>query len=243
MLEKPPQRENSWIEWESPVGEAELTLYINGAGNSQGAGYGFVAFESNRLCHSEKGPLERICPYEAELYAIRAALNWLVSKPQRLKDNGTFTCDNVHRQWDKDIYTDSKSVEMVLKSSKVKSTVVQLVMNLIVKVNETCSFDSRWIKGHSGTKGQELAYCLAKEAAGEKLKDVKHYVQCKTAKNWQLKWQSHMGAANNFIQVVNPNKIKHMKKMSKKNLGVIFQSITSHGVFGHHIRKWKKDID
>ena len=75
------------------------------------------------------------------------------------------------------------------------------------------------------------------------LKDVKHYVQRKTAKNWQSRWQSHMGAAKNFIQVVNPNKIKYMKKMSKKNLGIIFQAITGHGLFGHHVRKWKKDVD
>ena len=75
------------------------------------------------------------------------------------------------------------------------------------------------------------------------VKDVKHHVQCKTAKEWQARWQSHMGAAKNFIQVVNPNKIKYMKKMSKKNLGVIFQSRTGHDLFGHHIRKWKKDTD
>ena len=34
-----------------------------------------------------------------------------------------------------------------------------------------------------------------------------------------------------------------MKKMSKRNLGVIFQAITGHGLFGHHISKWKNDID
>ena len=44
--------------------------------------------------------------------------------------------------------------------------------------------------------------------------------------------------------MVNPNKIKHMKKMTKKNLGIIFQAKTGHGLFGHHISKWKKkDID
>ena len=31
--------------------------------------------------------------------------------------------------------------------------------------------------------------------------------------------------------------------MTKKNLGMIFQAITGHGLFGHHIRKWKKDSD
>ena len=75
------------------------------------------------------------------------------------------------------------------------------------------------------------------------IKDVTHFFQCKTAKEWQTRCQNHMGAAKIFIQVVNPNKIKYMKKMFKKNLGVIFQAITGHGLFGHHIRKWKKDTD
>ena len=241
-LEGPPQWENSWMEWEFLEGEAELTLYTDGAGNSQGAGYGFAAYEVNRLCHSENGPLGRICPYEAELYAIRAALNWLVSNPQRLKGNFV-------------IYTDSKSVELVLKSSKIKSTAVQLVLDLIVKVKEAkeaCSSDIRWIRSHSGNKGQELADSLAKEAAREiqrirvtdvTLKDVKHFVQCKTAKEWQTRWQNHKGAAKNFIQIVNLNKMKYMKKMSKKNLGVVYQAITGHGLFCHHISKWKNDID
>ena len=228
-----------WIEWGSIGGEAELTLYTDGEGNNQDTGYGFVAFEGNRLCNSEKGPLGRICPYEAELYAVRAALNWLVSNQQRLKVNEV-------------IYINSKSVEWVLKSSKIKSTTLLLVMDLIVQVKKTCSFDIRWMKGHSGNEGQELADGLAKKGARENqqiritevtLKDVKHYVRCKTINEWHSRWQSHMGVAKNFTQVANPNKIKYMKKMSKNNLGVIFQAITGHGLFGHHIRKWKKDTD
>ena len=147
--------------------------------------------------------LGRICPYEAELYAVRAALSQLVSNPQRLKGNVV-------------LYTDSKSMELVLKSSRIKSTAVQLVLDLIVKVKEASSFDIKWIRGHSGNKGQELADGLTKEAARETqgmratevtLKDVKHFVQCKTAKVWQTRWQNYMGAAKKFIQVVNPNKM------------------------------------
>ena len=106
----------------------------------------------------------------------------MVSNPQRLK--GTVV-----------IYMDSKSVELVLKSSKIKGTAVQLVLDLIVKVKEACSFDIRWIRGHSGNKGQELADGLAKEAAREiqqvrvtevTLKDIKHFVQGKTAKDGKI---------------------------------------------------------
>ena len=76
-------------------------------------------------------------------------------------------------------------------------------------------------RGHCVHKGQELADGLAKEAARETqgmratvvtLKDVKHFVQCKTAKAWQTRWQNYMGAAKKFIQVINPNKMKYIKK-------------------------------
>ena len=141
------------------------------------------------------GPLGRICPYEAELYAIRVALNWLVSNPQRLKGNVV-------------IYTGLKVRGIGTKVLKNQKHCGAIGLDLIVKVKETCSFDIRWIKGHSGNKGQELADGLAKEAARENqqiritevtLKDVKHFVQCKTAKEWQTRWQNHMGAAKNFI--------------------------------------------
>ena len=126
-------------------------------------------------------------------------------------------------------------MKLVLKSTRIKSTAVLLVMDLILKVKETCSFDIRWIKGHSGNGGQELADNLAKEAARESqqikiaevtLKDVKHHVQYKTAKNWQIRWQNHSGAAKNFIQVVNPNKI--YEKDVKEEFGHHYPSSKLH---------------
>ena len=45
-----------------------------------------------------------------------------------------------------------------------------------------------------------------------------------------------MGAAKNFIEVVNPNKI-YVRDVQKESVGHL------PGLFGHHIRKWKKDID
>ena len=144
-----------------------------------------------------------------------------MSNPQRLKGNVV-------------LYTDSKSVVLVLKSARIKSTAVQLVLDLIVKVKEACSFDIRWIRGHSGNEGQELADNLAKEAAREiqgmrvnemTLKDVKHFVQCKTAKAWQTRWQNHKGAARKFIQVVNPNKMKYIKRCPRRILGLSFKPL------------------
>ena len=40
-------------------------------------------------------------------------------------------------------------------------------MDLMVKAKETCSFNNRWIEGHTGKKGQKLIDSIAKEAARE----------------------------------------------------------------------------
>ena len=87
-LEKPPQGKYSWNERETWGEEAELILYTDRACNNNGAGYEFAAIESNRLCHSEKGLLGRSCPYEAELYAVRAG-----TKPTEVKRH----CNIMHR--------------------------------------------------------------------------------------------------------------------------------------------------
>ena len=149
------RKEHSWIDWETPGEEVELTPYAEGASNNRGAGYGFAAFESNskekRRKHSEKGPLGRICPCEAELYAERAALNWLVSNPQRLKDNVI-------------LYTDSRPAELVLKVLKNQKHCCALGDGPYSKSQRDLSFGIRWIKGY-GNRGQELVDSLAKEAA------------------------------------------------------------------------------
>ena len=45
-----------------------------------------------------------------------------------------------------------------------------------------------------------------------------------------------------FIPDVNPIRMKNMKKLSRVNLGLVFQVISGHGLFGHHLAKWH-DID
>ena len=81
----------------------------------------------------------RICPYESELYAVRAVVNWLVSNPQRLKDNVA-------------IYS-LKVCGIGTKSTKTKSTAVLLVMDLIVKVKE---ISREKVKVHLMSEGKKV---------------------------------------------------------------------------------------
>ena len=238
-IENPTVKGHSWIEWEDILEEdTDIKIYADGAMNETGSGYGFVVVEPNGQIHSQGGSLGKVCPYEAELFAIRAALSWLISNPQRLKGKVV-------------IYTDSKSVELTLKSQTVKSTSAKEVIELVEEVKLKCQLDIKWLKGHSGNKYHDEADAIAKANASISkerelpvtLKDVKLWVQEKTKNKWQRRWvNSNRKHAMKFISDVNPIRMKNMKKVSRVNLGLIFQVISGHGLFGHHLAKWH-DID
>ena len=182
--------------------------------NETGSGYGFVVVEPSGQIHSQGGSQGKVCPYEAELFAIRAALSWLISNPHRLKGKVV-------------IYTDSKSVELTLKSQTVKSTSVKEVIKLVEEVKLKCQLDIKWLKGHSGNKYHDEADAIAKVNASVNkerelpvtLKDVKLWVQEKTKNKWQRRWvNSHRKHSMKFISDVNPIRMKNMKKVSRVNL-------------------------
>ena len=88
ITEKPSRSEHSWQEWDDLADEeVYLNIYTDGASNEIGSGYAFAAYEKGQIepLYTENKALGRSCAYQAELYAIRAALEWLSSNPHRLK--------------------------------------------------------------------------------------------------------------------------------------------------------------
>ena len=109
--------EYSWLEWDNVTNEgASLRIYTDGASNELGSGYAFVTYEGKVQTpqYVENGPLGETCPYQAQLYAIKAALMWLKSNPKKLIGWGRVN-----------ILTDSMSVVLALKATTIKMALVE----------------------------------------------------------------------------------------------------------------------
>lgn len=184
-----------------------------------------------------------MCAYTAELFAVKAALQWLTSNPHKLKDDDSI-----------EIYTDSKSVIQVLRSTKVKCSSVEDILDLALKVKQSgILIDLKWVKGHSESTEHNISDSLARNASRQSIgivhvpwtiEDAKAMINDKVQKLWQSRWDQEISlekalTTKKFIKKVDMKKLKGMSELSYKDMGTLFQSITGHGLFGHHLSKWK----
>ena len=200
-------------------------------------------YKDGTLVYQGSGTLGRVCPYEAELFAIKEALEWMVSNPFRLKGLRI------------NLFTDSKSAELALKSITVKNVIVKSILEKIHLIKQDNMFDISWIKGHSGMAGHDLADSLAKAEADKSnqdlsnhkirtLNDLKVKIQERSLRIWRKRWSDDGPTyAKKFDLDVNPEKMKYIKKISQKNLGILVQAVSNHGLFGQHLSHWNKDLD
>ena len=62
------------------------------------------------------------------------------------------------------ILSDSRSAVLSLRATRVKSYMVEEVMNILKEIKGVAKVKLQWIKGHSNIKGNEMADQLAKKA-------------------------------------------------------------------------------
>ena len=245
MTEKQPNLEYSWLEWDNfAEGEEILRIYTDGACNEVNSGYAFVAFQGREenLEYTESKPLGKSSPYQVELFAVKASLLWLKTNQDRLKDWHKIT-----------ILSDSKSVVLALKSTEVKNAMVEEILVLRAELKNYVKINLRWVKGHSNVRGNDLADFLAREAArtepGERtlptsLGEVKTRVRNIIIKQWQERWDLiNHETARKFYRNVSLDKPLTDKRITNRDLGLIYQVVSGHGLFGKHLSKWRKNID
>ena len=72
--------------------------------------------------------------------------------------------------------------------------------------------------------------------------DVKTMVNNKIQNQWQIQWNQENSdgfalITKEFIKKMDINKLKEVGNMSYKDIGILFQAISGHGLFGHHLKK------
>ena len=245
-IEPPPKSDHSWTRWdELEEKDAKLKIYTDGASNKTSSGYAFVAYEdgNDNPIHMENKRLSKTCSYQAELYAIKAALEWLKSNPHKLK-----TWKRVK------ILTDSKSAVTSLKSTKIKNKMVEDTIETLKEAKKSAKIKLQWIKGHSNNKGNDLADNLAKKACKTETcqpievpissTEVKAMASNILRKRWQQRWEnSKYETAKKFYSEVDDRALRPKKKLGRKDSGQLLQVVSGHGLFGGHLKKWNPNID
>ncbi len=185
--------EQIWIS--TPETEPDLSLeypivmYTDASKEGDNVGYSWIASIGDYAIAEDTNSAKDISVYKAEMMAVGEAMQWLKKNTEIMRMNI--------------ILSDSKGVVERLNGHVAKDEMTKDIMLALKDLNVKTRTEVKWIKGHNGTTGNELADLLAKEGAvnATRLQDTKphmpvsqkeikkrihiHYVNL-----WQSKWES-----------------------------------------------------
>ena len=220
--------------------ENPIRIYTDASKYRDNIGYSWVATDGDYIIDEAMISTKDMEVFIAELAAVYDALLWL-RKSQ-----------NMYRH--SEIMTDCQSVAQVLNCHKAKS---QLCADTLQQLS---SLEGRvkiiWIKGHSGTIGNEVADMLAKQAAARatdiqctypytpvSTRQFKNHVNDFYLNKWQSRWDNMAGYRISKLFVPDVKVKKIGLQMGISELHKLSYIITGHGLFRRHLRHWNEIQD
>ena len=222
----------------------DLTVYTDGSKEAGRTGFGWAACVEDTVIAEDNGYLgTEATVFQAEVFAIQAALMWLISNPHKLK--------HVHRVR---IRSDSSSAIAAIYGCHVESTVVLECARTLKTAQEQFKVNLSWIRGHAGSTGNEFADALAKAGTrrddGDRLpipmprSHIKMLIEKSVEKKWQEIWSNTVDCkiSRLFCPIVDMKGWKKNILLSRRRIRKLFQVVTGHGPFGRHLAKWKTNV-
>ena len=204
--------------------DSQYQIYTDGSKTEKGVGSGIAIYRNGQIFSTLQFKLNKECTNnQAEQLAILKALEAI--------DN-TRTADKTAT-----IYTDSQTTLDMLQNSKTHTNIIEDIRRQWYEMKSAgWQIAIRWVKAHAGTRGNEMADTLAKEATANgtltesytKIPKSTVLRQLKegTVRKWQGSWtQTPKGSTTKEYF---PD-IEGRLKMNLKLTGNITSILTGHG--------------
>ncbi len=217
--------------------EYPIVLYTDASKEGANLGYSWLASIGDYMIEENFTSAKDISVYKAEMLAVGEAIQWLQKNMDPMRRNI--------------ILSDSKSVVEKLNSHLAQDEITRDIMVALRDLNKRAPTEVKWIKGHSGIVGNELADLLAKKGAEEatRLLDAKPYmpVHRKRQKKhihrhyvdvWQKKWESMPDCRISKLFYPQVREDKRIVRMSQKDLQTLTHTVTGHGLYKYHLSHW-----
>jgi ribonuclease HI len=210
-------------------------IFTDGSKDEEGVGAAYVGFINGREIAHKRFRLASYCSaYQAELLAIQRAVNWLVGA-------GHMGCSVI-------IATDSRSALEGLEDLQSRdSLIVDIRRGISILSDNGVRTEFGWVRGHSGTLGNERADCLAREAAKMKSGIVYDKFPLSFAGDLVRKSvrEKHQKEYTEAPQGAHTKELfptlELIRRFEKRN-GWSFQltqALTGHGAFKKYLHKYK----
>ena len=145
-------------------------------------------------------------------------------------------------------FSDSQSALLALAGVKVQSKTVERCIENLNALSETTQIELKWVRGHSGSTGNEFADSEAKLGTLNVANRVMIPTPVSLAKRkisndmlnlWNKRWSKldQCEQTKQWFPVIDRKKSKYLLKLSRVELGHIVQLLTGHNRLRYHESK------
>ena len=132
------------------IPSSHWSIYTDGSKIKQLSGAGFCVFYDNKEFHRASYSLGSIpTVFQCELFALHMAATWA-------KININLTQENLH------FLSDSTAALQAINSTQINSRQILSTVTVLNELGSTHKVTLRWVPGHEGVAGNELADTVAK---------------------------------------------------------------------------------
>ena len=219
-----------------------VRMYTDGSKSSH-TGAAFIAFDefSGDDPIWQRGAfLGEATVFQAEVFAIEGAAHYAANLEHEFVT----------------IFSDSQSAIQAVSGHLAKSRTVFNAVKALNRLSQNKHVCIRWIQGHKGYLGNELADGLAKTASDWQVEgpgpflplpncEIKSLARQLTTEKWKSKWLSsgHCRQTKLFFPEPNPKLSRELLRLSRKDLGLCIRHLTGHSFLKYHRSKVNPAVD